>query len=49
MLAAHHRSILRWWWASTNGPRRLLVPFVAGGLVLRFALAVVVRRLRPKK
>jgi N-acetylglucosaminyl-diphospho-decaprenol L-rhamnosyltransferase len=48
MLAAHHRSVLRWWWSSHTWPMRALVPLVAGGLVARFALAVITRALRRK-
>ncbi|MEY2399825.1 MAG: N-acetylglucosaminyl-diphospho-decaprenol L-rhamnosyltransferase [Actinomycetota bacterium] len=46
MLAAHHRSIMRWWWQSTRGPARALAPFVGLGLGVRFVLAVVVRTVR---
>ncbi len=46
MLAAHHRSILRWWWSSNRGVRRLLAPVVALGLGVRFVLALVVRLIR---
>jgi N-acetylglucosaminyl-diphospho-decaprenol L-rhamnosyltransferase len=35
MLAAHHRSTLRFFVQSTTGPRRLLIPVVAGALGLR--------------
>ncbi len=48
MLAAHHRSILRWWWSSHVWPARALVPLVAMGLGVRFALALVVRALRRR-
>jgi N-acetylglucosaminyl-diphospho-decaprenol L-rhamnosyltransferase len=46
MLAEHHRSIMRWWWRSNRGARRLLAPFVALALAARFVLAVLVRSLR---
>jgi len=35
MLAAHHRSTLRFFVRSTSGPRRVLIPVVAGALGLR--------------
>jgi|SRR5665213_1547505 len=35
MLAAHHRSTLRFFVQSTSGPRRVLIPAVAGALGLR--------------
>jgi N-acetylglucosaminyl-diphospho-decaprenol L-rhamnosyltransferase len=35
MLAAHHRSTLRFFMQSTTGPRRVLIPVVAGALGLR--------------
>jgi N-acetylglucosaminyl-diphospho-decaprenol L-rhamnosyltransferase len=35
MLAAHHRSTLRFFAQSTTGPRRALIPVVAGALGLR--------------
>jgi N-acetylglucosaminyl-diphospho-decaprenol L-rhamnosyltransferase len=38
MLAAHHRSLLRYWWRTTSGPGRLLAPFVATGVGLRLAV-----------
>ena len=46
MLAAHHRSIMRWWWQSNHGVTRLLAPVVALGLGVRFVLAAVVRSVR---
>jgi N-acetylglucosaminyl-diphospho-decaprenol L-rhamnosyltransferase len=49
MLAAHHRSILRWWWSSNRGVKRLLVPFVAGGLAVRFGLAAALRLVQRGK
>jgi N-acetylglucosaminyl-diphospho-decaprenol L-rhamnosyltransferase len=40
MIAAHHRSLLRFWWRSTPAGRRLLLaPFVTAGLGLRLLLA----------
>ena len=39
MIAAHHRSLLRFAMRTTTGPRRLLLPLVAGGLALRTVLA----------
>ena len=39
MIAAHHRSLLRFAVRTTTGPRRLLLPLVAGGLALRTVLA----------
>jgi N-acetylglucosaminyl-diphospho-decaprenol L-rhamnosyltransferase len=35
MIAAHHRSMLRFAWRTTSGWRRLLLPVVAVGVVLR--------------
>lgn len=49
MLAAHHRSIMRWWWRSNHGATRVLAPFVALGLALRFVLAVIVRSIARRK
>ena len=49
MLAAHHRSILRWWWQSHGWPGRAFTPFVAVGLGIRFALAVADRIVRPRR
>ncbi len=49
MLAAHHRSILRWWWSSNRWPGRALAPLVALGLGVRFALALAVRTIRPRR
>ena len=46
MLVEHHRSVLRWWWSSNHGAKRLLVPFIVAGLGLRLALAVLVRSIR---
>jgi N-acetylglucosaminyl-diphospho-decaprenol L-rhamnosyltransferase len=46
MIAAHHRSLLRFWWRSTPPGRRLLLaPFVAAGLALRLLLAWLQRGL----
>ena len=40
MIAEHHRSLLRFWWRTTPGPRRVvLAPVVAAGLALRVVLA----------
>jgi N-acetylglucosaminyl-diphospho-decaprenol L-rhamnosyltransferase len=46
MLAAHHRSVLRWWWTSHRWPMRALAPLVALGLGVRFVLAAAVRAVR---
>jgi N-acetylglucosaminyl-diphospho-decaprenol L-rhamnosyltransferase len=43
MLAAHHRSLLRYWWRTTPGPGRLLAPVVAAGLALRLGLMAAKR------
>lgn len=43
MILAHHCSILRFAWRTTTGPRRLLLPLVAVGLVVRVGLAWVQR------
>jgi N-acetylglucosaminyl-diphospho-decaprenol L-rhamnosyltransferase len=45
MLAAHHRSLLRFWWRTTGWPGRLLAPAVLLGLALRLALMVARRAL----
>jgi N-acetylglucosaminyl-diphospho-decaprenol L-rhamnosyltransferase len=45
MLAAHHRSLMRYWWRTTSWPGRLLAPVVAGGLLLRLALMAARRGL----
>lgn len=45
MLAAHHRSMWRFAWRTSAGPRRLVLPVVAAGLVLRLAVAMLERRL----
>jgi len=39
MILAHHCSILRFAWRTTTGPKRLLLPLVAVGLVVRVGLA----------
>ncbi|MGI8778323.1 MAG: glycosyltransferase family 2 protein [Acidimicrobiales bacterium] len=39
MIAAHHRSLLRFAARTFTGPRRLLLPFVAAGLAVRTVLA----------
>ncbi|HZT65596.1 MAG TPA: glycosyltransferase family 2 protein [Acidimicrobiales bacterium] len=43
MIAEHHRSLFRFAWRTTEGPRRLLLPFVALGLALRAAMAAAQR------
>jgi N-acetylglucosaminyl-diphospho-decaprenol L-rhamnosyltransferase len=46
MIAAHHRSLLRFWWRSTPPVHRVaLAPFVAGGLAVRLILAWIQRGL----
>ena len=45
MLAAHHSSLLRFWWRTTPGAGRLLAPAVIAGLGLRLGLMVVRRAL----
>ena len=46
MIAAHHRSLLTFWWRTTPPVRRaVLAPFVAGGLILRTVLASLQRLL----
>ncbi|MCU4185705.1 glycosyltransferase family 2 protein [Acidiferrimicrobium sp. IK] len=39
MLAAHHQSMWRFAWRSTEGPKRLALPVVAVGLAARLALS----------
>ena len=46
MIAAHHRSLLRFAVRSTTGPRRALLPLVAAGLGVRTLLAWVHRAWR---
>ena len=49
MLAAHHKSLFRYWWRTASWPRRLLAPMVLAGLVLRLALMTARRALgRPR-
>ena len=43
MIAAHHRSLLRFYWRSASGPRAALVPFVAVGLAARAVLTCAQR------
>ncbi len=46
MLAEHHRSVMRWWWSSHPGRKRIFAPVIAFGLSIRFILAVAVRLIR---
>ena len=39
MIAEHHRSLLRFVWKSSDGPRRALLPVVAAGLAVRTVAA----------
>ena len=39
MIAAHHRSLLRFWWRTTPSSHRFLLPVVAVGLLVRLVLA----------
>ena len=48
MIAAHHRSLLRFAHRTTRGVRRLLLPVVAVGLVARALGAAVLRSVRRK-
>ena len=41
MLAAHHRSLLQYWWRTTPPQGRLLLPIVAVGLLVRLLLMLV--------
>jgi N-acetylglucosaminyl-diphospho-decaprenol L-rhamnosyltransferase len=43
MLAAHHVSLLRFWWRTTPGAGRLLAPAVVAGLGLRLGLMAAKR------
>ncbi len=45
MLAAHHRSMWRFAWGTTEGARRAILPVVAVGLAARLAAASVDHRL----
>ena len=45
MLVEHHRSILRWWWATSGTWGRLGAPLVALGLAVRLLLAAATRLL----
>ncbi|MBA3653661.1 MAG: glycosyltransferase family 2 protein [Actinobacteria bacterium] len=38
MLAAHHRSLLQYWWRTTSWSGRLLAPVVVAGLAVRLLL-----------
>lgn len=49
MLAAHHASLLRYWWRTTSRPGRLLAPAVAAGLVLRLALMTAKRAMKRSR
>lgn len=46
MLAEHHRSVMRWWWSSHSGYKRVFAPIVAFGLAVRFVLAALVHVVR---
>jgi N-acetylglucosaminyl-diphospho-decaprenol L-rhamnosyltransferase len=52
MIVSHHRSLFRFWWRTTSGPRRaVLAPFVVAGLIVRTVLSSIQRLLdgmRPK-
>lgn len=48
MIAAHHRSLLRFEARTARGPRRLLLPVVALGLVVRTVAALAQRALRGR-
>ena len=39
MIAAHHRSLLRYWWRTTPSSHRFLLPVVSFGLLVRLVLA----------
>ncbi|HLH46473.1 MAG TPA: glycosyltransferase family 2 protein [Acidimicrobiales bacterium] len=45
MLVAHHRSLWRFAWRTTDGARRLALPLVGAGLVLRLVAASAQHRL----
>lgn len=49
MLAAHHRSVLRFSIRSTTGWRRLLLPLVAVGLAVRLVLVSVHRAIQGRR
>jgi N-acetylglucosaminyl-diphospho-decaprenol L-rhamnosyltransferase len=46
MIVAHHRSLLRFETRTATGPRRLMLPVVALGLVLRTIASITTRSLR---
>ncbi|HVE47522.1 MAG TPA: glycosyltransferase family 2 protein [Acidimicrobiales bacterium] len=48
MIVEHHRSLLRFSWRSTTGPRRALLPLVWVGLAARAALACAHRALQSR-
>lgn len=48
MIAAHHRSLLRYAAKTATGPRRLLLPVIAGALAVRTVLAWAQRLVRRK-
>ena len=43
MIAAHHRSLLRFWWRTTPRSHRVLLPVVGLGLLVRLVLAATHR------
>ncbi len=49
MLAAHHSSLLRFWWRTTPWLGRLLAPAVVAGLGLRLAVMVTRRALSGRR
>ena len=48
MLAAHHRSLLRFWRRTTTGWQRGLLPLVAAGLAVRFVLTSAHRAIQGR-
>jgi N-acetylglucosaminyl-diphospho-decaprenol L-rhamnosyltransferase len=48
MIAAHHRSLLRYAARTTTGPQRLLLPLIAAALVARTAMAWAQRAFRGR-
>jgi len=49
MVVAHHRSMLRFWWRSTNPSHRLLAPVVGLGVAVRAASEVTRRALEARR
>jgi N-acetylglucosaminyl-diphospho-decaprenol L-rhamnosyltransferase len=49
MLAAHHRSLFRFWWRTSPPARRVLAPIVGAGLGLRLVVMAARRALNARR